>query len=80
MNFLSFYPYPSTAIAAQIDLVRDGLDLDGNGLTDALSDGLLIIRYLLNYLGTALSDGAVGDGCTRCTGAQISAYCTSSVP
>jgi len=69
-----------TAIAAHIDQIQEGLDVDGNGLTDALTDGLLIIRYLFGFSGTALTDGAVGAGCTRCTAEEISAYCATLVP
>jgi glucose/arabinose dehydrogenase len=70
----------AAAIAAYIDQIRAGLDVDGNGQTDALTDGLLIIRYLFGFTGTALTDGAVGDGCTRCTAAEISTYCATLVP
>jgi type VI protein secretion system component Hcp len=62
------------------DQIQDGLDVDGNGLTNALTDGLLIIRYLFGFQGAALTDGAVGSGCTRCTAEEISAYCATLVP
>ena len=45
------------------------LDIDSNSNADALTDGLLIHRYLLGLSGTALTDGAVADNCTRCTAA-----------
>jgi len=70
----------ATAIAGYIDQIQDGLDVDGNGLTDALTDGLLIIRYLFGFQGSALTDGAVGVGCTRCTAEEISEYCATLVP
>jgi hypothetical protein len=70
----------ATAIAAYIDQNRADLDADGNGLTDALTDGLLIIRYLFGFTGTALTDGAVGNGCTHCTADEISGYCATLVP
>jgi hypothetical protein len=42
------------------------LDIDGNGVVQALTDGLLLIRYLFSLTGTALTSSAVGAGCTRC--------------
>jgi hypothetical protein len=50
------------------------LDIDGNGKIDALSDGLLNIRYLLGIRGTALIKDAVGDDCTRCAAIEIEDY------
>jgi hypothetical protein len=50
------------------------LDIDGNGLIDALTDGLLVLRYLFGFNGATLTTGAVGDGCTRCDAATIQAY------
>ncbi len=54
------------------------IDIDGNGIDDALTDGLLILRYLFGSRGAALIDGAVDTaGCTRCTAAEIEAYLDS---
>jgi hypothetical protein len=47
------------------------LDVDGNGASDPLSDGLLIARYLFGFRGSALIVGAVGSGCTRCNATQL---------
>jgi hypothetical protein len=56
----------------------DCLDIDGNGngngSVDALTDGLLSIRYEFGFRGQTLIDSAVGLGCTRCTAAKIEAY------
>ena len=56
--------------AIRIPVCKD-LDIDGNGTADALSDGILIIRYLFGFLGDALVDGAVAPNCTRCSAPQI---------
>lgn len=40
------------------------VDVDGNGTYDALTDGLLIIRYLSGLSGSSLTDGALGNGAT----------------
>jgi hypothetical protein len=50
------------------------LDIDGNGARAALSDGLLLLRYLFGLRGDALVAGAVAAGCTRCTAPQIEAH------
>ena len=50
------------------------LDLDGNGSTGALTDGLILLRYLFGFEGPLLTGGAVGGGCTRCDAPAIEAY------
>ncbi|MEE9345213.1 MAG: FG-GAP repeat protein [Methylococcales bacterium] len=50
------------------------LDIDGNGEQDALSDGILVIRYLLGLSGNALTADAVANNCKRCSHAEIESY------
>jgi hypothetical protein len=50
------------------------LDVDGNGATQALADGLLAVRYLFGLRDAALTGGAVGAGCARCDAAAIKPY------
>ncbi len=38
------------------------LDIDGNTLTDAQTDGILLLRALLGFSDTAATDGALGTG------------------
>jgi hypothetical protein len=52
------------------------LDVDGNGQLNALTDGLLVLRFLFDFSGTTLTTGAVGANCTRCDGATITSYLT----
>jgi hypothetical protein len=47
------------------------LDVDGNGSNDALTDGLLVIRYLFGLRGEALISGAISADATRTTAADI---------
>lgn len=49
------------------------LDIDGNGQVDALTDGVLTLRYLLGLRGPALVAGATGNCASRDT-AAIEAY------
>ena len=52
----------------------DALDVDDNDDLDPLTDGLLIVRYLLGYVGDDLVAGAVAADCTRCTATDIEDY------
>ena len=56
------------------------LDIDGNGAADALTDGLLVIRYLFGLRGAALIQSAVGTGAQRSTAADIGTYLQSITP
>jgi hypothetical protein len=48
------------------------LDVDADGVTAALTDGLLVLRAFFGLTGGALTSNAVGAGCMRCTPAAIS--------
>lgn len=68
------------AIKAYLDGIRPALDVDGNGAADALTDGLLIIRYLFGLRGSSLIAGAVSPQATRTTAAAIEAYIQTLMP
>jgi len=55
------------------------LDIDGNGEVDALSDGLLILRYLFGLSGDKLTDGVIGSDASRDAN-EIEEYLNSLVP
>lgn len=68
-------------IITHLDEERTGLlDVDGNGQAAALSDGLLIRRYLAGWTGEALVTGALGVGATRTDPDEIVAFLESYVP
>lgn len=67
-------------IAQYMDNIRPLLDVDGNGQADALTDGLIIIRYLFGLQGPPLIAGAIGTGASRTTAAQIEQYIQSLMP
>ena len=50
------------------------LDIDGNGVIDALTNGLLSIRAQFGLKGTAVTNNAIGAGATRTTWEQIRVY------
>ncbi|WP_157468408.1 hypothetical protein [Desulfatibacillum aliphaticivorans] len=54
------------------------LDVDGNGIYDGGTDGILLIRYTFGYSGTALVNSAVAGDCTLCTGTEIKEYLDAS--
>jgi len=49
-------------------------DIDGNGRYDALTDGLLMVRYLSGLRTNALVVGAIGAGATRTSAAAVTTY------
>ena len=53
------------------------LDIDDNGRIEPLSDGLLIIRYLFGFNGTALTQGALSSDAKRTNASLIEAYLKS---
>ena len=55
-------------------------DIDGNGEVDALTDGLLLLRYLFNLTGDSLVAGAIGAGAERSSAADVEAYIISLMP
>ena len=56
------------------------LDIDADGNVDALTDGLIILRYLFNLRGDNLVNGAVADNAMRTEAADVEAYIDSLVP
>ena len=52
------------------------LDIDANGVTDPLTDGLLVLRFLFGFTGPTLTNSAVGNGCMRCTASEIASHIT----
>jgi hypothetical protein len=55
-------------------------DIDGNGSTDALTDGLLLLRYLFGLRGENLISGAISSDATRTTKEQIEQYLSLYMP
>ena len=55
------------------------LDVDGSGEVDALTDGILINRFLLGFTGSDLIEGAVGDDAELTTGSEITDFITDNL-
>ncbi|MEZ6129934.1 MAG: peptidoglycan DD-metalloendopeptidase family protein [Planctomycetaceae bacterium] len=50
------------------------LDVDGDGIRDAASDGILLLRFLFGFRDDALVANAVGSGAIRTTGPQVTTW------
>ena len=70
----------STDIEYRIKKLGDLADIDGNGQIDALTDGLLILRYLLGLQGDTLIAGVVAADATRETAVDIGAHLQTLTP
>ena len=55
-------------------------DIDGNGQVDALSDVLILLRYLFNFTSDDLIDGAVDEAAERTSASEIESYIESHMP
>ena len=69
-----------TQIKLYLDQVRPMLDIDDNGQTDALTDGLMLLRYLFGLRGDSLTTNAIGSNAKRMQAPQIEAYIQSLMP
>ena len=64
----------SDDIEARISSLGDNLDIDQDGSVDALSDGLIILRYLFGLTGEPLTTGVISDDAQRSSIAEIEEY------
>jgi len=70
----------SVDIEFRIETLGDLSDIDGNGYIDALTDGLLILRYLFGLQGETLINGVVAIDATRETAEDIEAHLETLMP
>ncbi len=76
----------SLALISQLSLttayaeepVAEVFDIDDNGEKEALTDGLLQLRYLFGFRGGALIDQALAEDATRITASEIETFITSA--
>ena len=74
LDSVDLYPLDASKTNEQL------LDIDGNGKVDALTDGLVILRYVFGLRGDILIGGVVASDATRTTAADIEAYLASLMP
>ena len=70
----------SRDIEERIETLGELADIDGNGNIDALTDGILTLRYLFGLEGSDLIDGVVANNSTRTTAQQIKAHLDTLAP
>ena len=70
----------SVDIESRIETLGDLADIDGNGDIDALTDGLLTLRYLFGLQGDTLINGVVAGDATRTTAEEIEAHLETLMP
>ena len=70
----------SEAVSSYLTDSNSELDIDGDGTSGALTDGLLLIRYLFGFSGGTLLSGAMGDGAERDTAVAVEAYIEERIP
>lgn len=66
--------FGSSLITKKIDALDKELDIDGNGAIDALTDGLLLYRYLDGQRGQSLITGVISSDATRKSFDEIETY------
>ena len=67
-------------IQERITLLGDLADIDGNGEIDALTDGLIVLRYLFGLRGDSLVIGVLASDATRTSYEAIEAHLESLTP
>ena len=70
----------SVDIESRISTLGVLADIDGNGQIDALTDGLLTLRYLFGLEGDTLIAGVVASDATRTTAVDIEAHLKALMP
>ena len=70
----------SVDIESRIAILGDLADVDGNGNVDALTDGLLMLRYLAGLEGESLIGQVVATDATRTTAIDIEAHLKTLMP
>jgi hypothetical protein len=67
------------ATSAEV-MITINLDVDANGEATALTDGVLIVRYLFGVTGTQLTDGLLGTGALRTDPVEIITFLDGFLP
>ena len=70
-------PYSDSEVVSRIENAMSYADVDGNGEVDALSDGLIILRYLFGLRGEVLVADTISPDATRTSIEEVVAYLES---
>lgn len=74
--------YSNSVLAASSPIENGAFptaDIDQDGSIDALTDGLLTLRYLFGFRGQTLIANTSSPSCTRCSADQITTYLATAV-
>ena len=74
LDSVDFYPLDASKTNEQL------LDIDGNDQVDALTDGLLILRFIFGLRGDVLTSGIVAPDASRASAEEIETYLESLMP
>ena len=70
----------ATEVQARISSIHSSLDIDSNGQLDALTDGLIILRYLFEMRSNSLIDGVISPTGNRSNLEDILTYFDTLIP
>jgi len=73
-------PISATEVEDYLEKVAPMADIDGDGAVDALTDGLLLLRYAFEGRGNDLIGNVISNNATRTSAADIEAYIESHMP
>jgi len=72
----------SEEVLSTLNNAKDSLltDIDGNGVVDALTDGLMLLRALFGLSGDNVITGAIGNEATRVSASDVATYISDNMP
>jgi hypothetical protein len=73
-------PLTPTEVESNLEDALIYADIDGNGDIDALTDGLLLMRYAFNLRGNTLVENVIGPNALRASEAVIETYIAAFMP
>ena len=73
-------PLSPSAVETRIESILSIADIDGSGEIDALTDGLIILRYLFDIRDESLISDVVSDNATRSSLLEISQHLIDHMP
>ncbi|MDA7826528.1 cohesin domain-containing protein [Porticoccaceae bacterium] len=74
-------PLTAAEVEANVaEAVSSFADIDGSGHIDALTDSLLLLRYLFNLRGEPLVSGAISSGADRSASSDVETYILKRMP
>jgi hypothetical protein len=70
----------SEQVVAEIEAALEIADIDNDGEIGALTDGLMLLRYLFGLEGEMITNQAVGPSASRGSHEEIQAYLEAYMP